>query len=99
MRKKEIAKNISKVPLLGDIPLLGELFKSESETEITNELVVFITPNIVTEHALSDVEERQLETTRYPSPGMSKAGTKRENPSDIVSDKAEVAESVEPEEG
>jgi hypothetical protein len=43
----------------------------------------------------------QLETTRYPSPGMSKAGTKRENPSDIGSEKAEVAvaESVEPEEG
>ncbi len=101
LRKKQISKNLTKVPILGDIPLLGELFRYETENEITNELVVFITPTIVTQHVLSDVEERQLETTRYPSPGMSKAGTKRENPSDIVSDKAEVAvaKSVEPEEG
>ena len=99
LRKKQISKNLTKVPILGDIPLLGGLFRYETENEITNELVVFITPTIVTQHELSDVEEMQLETTRYPSPGMSKTGTKRENPSDIVSDKAEVAESVEPEEG
>jgi type II secretory pathway component GspD/PulD (secretin) len=101
LRKKQVSKNLTKVPVLGDIPLLGDLFRYETENEITNELVVFITPSIVTQHELSDVEEMQLETTRYPSPGMSKAGTKRENPSDIGSEKAEVAvaESVEPEEG
>ncbi len=101
LRKKELTKSITKVPILGDIPLLGDLFRYETENEVTNELVVFITPTIVTQHVLSDVEKRQLETTRFPSPGMSKAGTKRENPSDIGSEKTEVAvaESVEPEEG
>ncbi len=77
LRKKEIAKNISKIPLLGDIPLLGGLFRYETEEEKTNELVVFITPTIVSTDVLTEVEERQLEATRFPSPGMSKTGTKK----------------------
>jgi general secretion pathway protein D len=37
----------NKVPLLGDIPLLGYLFKSESITKHTQELVIIIEPHIV----------------------------------------------------
>lgn len=37
----------SKVPLLGDIPLLGWLFKSRSENETKTNLFIFITPHIV----------------------------------------------------
>lgn len=37
----------SKVPLLGDVPLLGNLFKSESEQSEKTELVIFITPRII----------------------------------------------------
>jgi general secretion pathway protein D len=37
----------NKVPLLGDIPLLGYLFKSESVTKHTQELVIIIEPHIV----------------------------------------------------
>lgn len=40
-------KNVSKVPLLGHIPLLGELFKSREFTERKNEIAVFVTPKIV----------------------------------------------------
>ncbi|MDA8126958.1 MAG: type II secretion system secretin GspD [Deltaproteobacteria bacterium] len=36
-----------KVPLLGDIPLLGWLFKSRSRTSERNNLFVFITPRII----------------------------------------------------
>jgi type IV pilus assembly protein PilQ len=38
-----------KVPLLGDIPVLGYLFRSNSRTNDKTELLVFITPKIVTE--------------------------------------------------
>jgi len=42
-----VQKSVTKVPLLGDLPLLGWLFKSEgSETRKTN-LLVFITPKII----------------------------------------------------
>jgi general secretion pathway protein D len=37
----------SKVPLLGDIPLLGMLFKSSSKNDNKNELIMFLTPHIV----------------------------------------------------
>jgi pilus assembly protein CpaC len=41
------AKDINKIPLLGDIPILGYLFKSESFKNGESELVFFITPEIV----------------------------------------------------
>jgi len=37
---------ISKVPLLGDIPLLGELFKSTSKQTGKAELMIYLTPHI-----------------------------------------------------
>jgi len=79
LRKKEVSKDISKVPVLGDLPLLGGLFRHETESEKTNELVVFITPTIVSTGVLTELEERQLEATEIRSPGMSKADTKKRN--------------------
>ena len=42
--KSEMAKDVAKVPLLGQIPVIGELFKSRSFRENQTELAVFITP-------------------------------------------------------
>jgi type IV pilus assembly protein PilQ len=39
--------SISQVPLLGDIPYLGNLFKHQSVTTQTQELIFFITPRII----------------------------------------------------
>lgn len=39
--------NESKIPLLGDIPLLGNLFKKSTSENIQTELMVFLTPHIV----------------------------------------------------
>ena len=43
----ESSNDIDKVPLLGDIPLIGNLFKSRSYRNQASELVVFVTPDIV----------------------------------------------------
>jgi type IV pilus assembly protein PilQ len=40
---------INKVPLLGDIPYLGYLFKNTSRTNDRTELLVFLTPRVVTD--------------------------------------------------
>jgi len=40
-------KKVSKVPLLGDIPLLEYAFKREEKIEKTEELVIIITPHII----------------------------------------------------
>lgn len=37
----------SRVPILGDIPFVGELFKNSSETTVRTELLLMITPRIV----------------------------------------------------
>lgn len=37
----------SKVPLLGDIPVLGHMFKSKSRTLKREELLIFVTPTII----------------------------------------------------
>jgi type IV pilus assembly protein PilQ len=41
--------NDTKVPLFGDIPVVGNLFKSTSRENTKTELLVFITPKIVAE--------------------------------------------------
>ena len=52
----------SKVPLLGDIPLLGWLFKSHSSTGSKTNLYIFITPHIVENPAeLADVYYKKRE--------------------------------------
>jgi len=40
-------KGISKVPLLGDIPIIGAFFRSNTNRKTRNELLVFVTPRIV----------------------------------------------------
>jgi general secretion pathway protein D len=44
-------ETVSKVPLLGDIPLLGWLFKSKSKTRKKTNLMILLTPNIVKDAA------------------------------------------------
>ena len=40
-------QNVSKIPILGDIPGLGVFFRNTSNTKSKNELVVFITPRLL----------------------------------------------------
>ena len=37
-----------KIPLLGDIPLIGKLFRGRKKNVVRTELVVFVTPRILT---------------------------------------------------
>jgi pilus assembly protein CpaC len=48
----------SKIPGLGDIPILGKFFQSRSLSKSRNELLVLVTPRIV----------KPLESTRLPAP-------------------------------
>jgi len=40
-------KSISKIPLLGDIPVLGRLFRKVSDSETQDEFVIVITPSLI----------------------------------------------------
>ena len=43
-----LINNVTKIPILGDIPLIGELFKSRAVRQRKTELLVLITPRLVT---------------------------------------------------
>jgi pilus assembly protein CpaC len=45
--KESVRENIDKFPLLGDIPILGALFRSESFQKAETELVIIVTPHFV----------------------------------------------------
>jgi len=47
LMQKTKLKSESKVPLLGDIPLLGHLFKRTQSSDAKTELLIFLTPTIV----------------------------------------------------
>jgi len=81
MRKKDTAKQINKVPLLGDLPLLGQLFRFEGEATTVGEIVVFITPHIVTEPSMTTQEQQAYEVTDFPAPqpSVTKAETAANN--------------------
>ncbi|MDR2127475.1 MAG: type IV pilus secretin PilQ [Burkholderiaceae bacterium] len=42
-------EDVTQVPLLGDIPILGNLFKSRGKTSNKQELLVFITPKVISD--------------------------------------------------
>jgi type IV pilus assembly protein PilQ len=44
---------VDKVPLLGDIPILGNLFKSTTKLSTRTELLIFITPRIITDRTVA----------------------------------------------
>jgi len=47
---QQIENNVTdKVPFLGDIPFLGNLFKSTSKLQTRTELLIFITPRIISD--------------------------------------------------
>jgi len=53
---------VTKIPILGDIPLLGALFRSTNRTNQRNEVIVIITPNI-----LNDSDETSFGYSYTPS--------------------------------
>jgi len=48
LMSEKISSAESKVPLLGDIPLLGHLFKTTTQEKTKTELIILLTPTILT---------------------------------------------------
>ncbi len=79
--RQEKFEDIRKVPLLGDIPLIGLLFRSIDKGVRNRELVVFITPRVMTTVAEVDTQmEEPLKTLERIeesiNPGAKKNGDK-----------------------
>ncbi len=83
LRKTQTSKDISKVPVLGDIPLIKGLFRSVTETEQVNELVVFITPRIITDPDLLAADLNEGGQNGIPE-GFGGAGNRQEDPGRVI---------------
>jgi type IV pilus assembly protein PilQ len=46
-------EDVSKVPVLGDIPYVGNLFKNKTTTTNRSELLIFITPRVISDRGVS----------------------------------------------
>jgi len=77
LRRRTVAQTYKKVPVIGDIPLMGGLFSDVSEEVKTNELIIFITPKIVTDMTLTPKEQRGLKATNFSDPRVTNSGDER----------------------
>jgi pilus assembly protein CpaC len=57
----EDGKTVSKIPLLGNIPILGEFFKHTSSTRDKRELIIIITPHLVSEDTQWNMSDKMKE--------------------------------------
>jgi general secretion pathway protein D len=55
--RKNDSSSITKVPLLGDLPIVGSLFRSTSRTTEDRELLIFVTPTIIPDVGAGTVGE------------------------------------------
>ncbi|NVK55870.1 MAG: type II secretion system secretin GspD [Alteromonadaceae bacterium] len=62
---EDVQESVSKVPLLGDIPILGHLFKSTSSSKRKRNLMVFLRPKIVRDGVtMNEISKRKYNFIR-----------------------------------
>lgn len=54
----EDSKSISKIPLLGDLPIIGRFFQHTSKSRDKRELIILITPTLVSDDTPSPMSQR-----------------------------------------
>ena len=70
MIRNQVSATVNKVPLLGDLPLLGALFQSKTNDRKKTELLVFLTPRVVRDPA--EAKRLREESEREVSPDIVK---------------------------
>ena len=77
---RSVTKTLSKIPFIGDVPILGKLFQSRSVTQNNTELIVIVTPQIIRPLPLG-APPMEL---HYPLPFMSEPGNAVKTPGETV---------------
>ena len=63
LAQNQITVTQSKVPILGSIPLLGRLFRSEKEENTRTEIIVFLTPRVIDTPSQIEDDARKVRAT------------------------------------
>lgn len=64
MFRDKLTANRTQVPLLGDLPLIGNLFRGTSDTTSRQEVIVMLTPHIIDEPAQTEGLARAEDASR-----------------------------------
>ena len=64
MMQERTQETVKSVPLLGDIPYLGALFRSNEQVKKKTELVILISPRVVRYGEGAEIAERERERLR-----------------------------------
>lgn len=67
LRKNDNNSTVRKVPILGDIPMAGVMFRSNARRERINELLVFITCNVLDESLSLTERQKQAIADAHPA--------------------------------
>lgn len=62
--REDKSTSISKLPILGDLPLIGTLFRHKSDRSAQRELIIFITPHIIDAKDYSKGKKSKKETEK-----------------------------------
>jgi len=75
--KEELTSTGTQIPIVGDLPIIGWLFKSTKDANIRTELVILITPHIINrpEDLIAESEKKQQDIDR-----IAHGSRKRMNP-------------------
>ncbi len=72
-----VTEELSKIPGIGDIPILGKLFRSRSLNKSRNELLIVVTPRVVQPVAA----DKAPHGPEFPAPFLEPAAPAQPNPS------------------
>ena len=77
----DITRDVTKIPLLGDLPIIGQLFRSTSFTKGETELIILVTPTIVDPQVLVPPMSQELREHMNQNPaGGQSDGRKKQGP-------------------
>jgi MSHA biogenesis protein MshL len=60
----KISESVRKVPLIGDIPLFGALFRQTIQKKSKSELVILLTPYVLNDRSIEDIRKEHEERLR-----------------------------------
>jgi type IV pilus assembly protein PilQ len=68
LRKKETTNQVSQIPIIGDLPLVGMLFRNTQKTVKNSELLVFMSPHIYKGEPVSEEQRERFDILRNKPP-------------------------------
>jgi type IV pilus assembly protein PilQ len=66
LKKRNTTFTVTKLPLIGSIPVIGRLFQKRVRSSTDSELLIFVTPYIVTESLLTSKDKEALGKFKEP---------------------------------